>query len=726
MIHSGITSNPFTAPKTSLLLNSQRQLIRKQAKAFLEFLNVNIDKIRVLTNSSLDQNQREIKTINFFDELVKNVETQNNKGQLASTFYENRYGFSENELKKSEYSDLNTNAGHSHLLGGILKNNQSRLLNSTYLSQSQRRGFKTKRNAEAVENDKSFVDMIKARIENETMRNKAKHSTIENLMNSSSTSKKGLGSIFHGSGHKETSKVSGLDDKVKIAFAEGLLYADTQKKSGNVGVFRFLFIMITVILIASALFPPLLGSIISKDNGKNGGSGINIRSLTGSVNYEVNPEDVTIRFDDVKGLPEAKQELLEIVDFLKNPDQYTKLGARLPKGVLLVGPPGCGKTLLAKSVAGEAGVPFFQASGSDFDEMFVGTGSKRVRSLFKAAREKAPCVIFIDEIDSVGSTRTNSAVHPHANQTINQLLAEMDGFQKNEGVIVLGATNRRETLDPALMRPGRFDSEVRIDKPDLKQRIQILEFYLEKVAADPDIDVEYLAKQLNGLGGSAIENVVNQGALRAVVSRSNSVKMEHLEYALDKTLMGYGKDRLADEETNKNTAYHEAGHVLVAYYTKDSHPLHKVTILPRAKSLGHTAFVPENDMYSRTKSQLLAQMDVAMGGRVAEELIFGADQVTTGASGDFQAATQIAQQMVTYFGMNEKVGIRYMGNEKQSELSPQTQELLDHEIKKSLNDSYDRAKNILKTHSRELKLLANALLDKETLDAEQIKKIIEN
>jgi ATP-dependent metalloprotease len=251
--------------------------------------------------------------------------------------------------------------------------------------------------------------------------------------------------------------------------------------------------------------------------------------------------------------------------------------------------------------------------------MFVGTGSKRVRQLFAAARAKAPCVIFIDEIDSVGSTRTNSAIHPHANQTINQLLAEMDGFQKNEGVIVLGATNRRETLDTALMRPGRFDVEVRIDKPDLSQRIEILDYYLDKVARDDDIDVKYLAKQLTGLGGSSIENVVNQGALRAVISNSKSVKMEHLEWALDRALMGYGKSRIQDEECNKNTAYHEAGHVLVAYYTKDSDPLHKVTILPRAQSLGHTAFVPDDEGYSKTKSQLLAQMDVAMGGRVAEE-----------------------------------------------------------------------------------------------------------
>jgi ATP-dependent metalloprotease len=357
--------------------------------------------------------------------------------------------------------------------------------------------------------------------------------------------------------------------------------------------------------------------------------------------------------------------------------------------------------------------------------MFVGTGSKRVRQLFSAARAKAPCVIFIDEIDSVGSTRTNSSVHPHANQTINQLLAEMDGFQKNEGVIVLGATNRRETLDAALMRPGRFDVEVRIDKPDLKARIEMLDYYLDKVAKDKNVDVEYLAKQLTGLGGSSIENVVNQAALRAVVTNSTSVRMEHLEWALDRTLMGYGKSRLMDEECNRCTAYHEAGHVLVSYFTKDSHPLHKVTILPRASSLGHTAFVPETDGYSVSKSQLMAQMDVAFGGRLAEEMIFGQDKVTTGASSDFQVATSLATNMVKSYGMSDKIGQRVFAQET-NDLSPNSQEVIDQEIKRLLQESYDRARAILKSHSNELKLIAEALMVHETLDVNQIKSLIEN
>lgn len=637
----------------------------------------------------------------------------NNQNMLASTFYENRYGFKNNELKGSI---LNSDSFDSYPLNF----NYNRISNNSPYYQ-QIRQFKTKR--QLNENrEENILDMLRGRLETDYNQRK-KSSFIEDILNQ--PYKKG--SLFTGTGNKkmpsDSTKHNEFDDKIKTAFAEGILYADNKKKPT---ILRFILFSIVSMFIISALIQ--IAGQLTKENGKNGSSGINIRSLTGTVNYEVNAEEVNVKFDDVKGLPEAKQELLEIVDFLKDSEKYTRVGARLPKGVLLVGPPGCGKTLLAKSVAGEAGVPFFQASGSDFDEMFVGTGSKRVRSLFQAARAKAPCVIFIDEIDSVGSTRTNSAVHPHANQTINQLLAEMDGFQKNEGVIVLGATNRRETLDPALMRPGRFDVEVRIEKPDLKQRIEILSFYLEKVAADPNIDIRYLAKQLNGLGGSSIENLVNQGAVRAVVTGSTVVKMVHLEYALDKALMGHGKARLADEKANKNTAYHEAGHVLVAYYTKDSHPLHKVTILPRAKSLGHTAFVPENDMYSRTKSELLAQMDVAMGGRVAEELIFGKNDITTGASGDFQTATSIAQQMVKYYGMNETFGIRFIEDSNKRDgpdLSPQTIDILDQEIKKYLTESYNRAKNILNTHNRELKLIAEALLEKETLDADQIKKIIE-
>ena len=531
-----------------------------------------VDLISQYKQAKLDDNKQFVAHT-----LIEPILNQD-KFKLSSTFFENRYGFSEQDLLNSQYNETKKSSS-------LLNKNNSRFLNY-----QQVRGFRTKHQQKLEQDDGNIFKNIFNTMRSNQQDPKG-NSEIEKVLSSiyknpKSSSSKSIGSIF--GDNKSTTSTSGnnksfneLDDKIKVAFAEGMMYKqlkdEKRKLPAPVRVLAFLFFVLFIFLLTSTVSI----SVPNGNNGKNGGGGINIRSLTGNVNYEVNPETVHVKFDDVKGLPEAKKELTEIVDFLKDPEKYSRLGARLPKGVLLVGPPGCGKTLLAKSVAGEAGVPFFQASGSDFDEMFVGTGSKRVRQLFAAARARAPCVIFIDEIDSVGSTRTNSMIHPHANQTINQLLAEMDGFQKNEGVIVLGATNRRETLDSALMRPGRFDLEVRIDRPDLKARIEMLEYYLDKVAKDKNVDVKYLARQLTGLGGSSIENVVNQAALRAVVQNSNTVKMEHLEWALDRALMGSGKSRIADEECNRNTAYHEAGHVLVAYFTKDSDSLHKVTILPR-------------------------------------------------------------------------------------------------------------------------------------------------
>jgi ATP-dependent metalloprotease FtsH len=527
-----------------------------------------VDLISQCKQAKLDDNKQFVAHT-----LIEPILNQD-KYKLSSTFFENRYGFSEQDLLKSQYKETKKSS--------LFKKN-----NTSYVNYQQVRGFRTK-NQQKIENDDGNIFKNIFTTMRSNQQDQKGISEIEKVLSSinknSKSSSKSIGSIF--GDNKSASTTSGnksfneLDDKIKVAFAEGMMYKqlrdEKRKLPTPVRVLAFLLFVLFIFLLTSSISI----SVPNGGNGKNGG-GINIRAFTGNVNYEVNPETVHVKFDDVKGLPEAKKELTEIVDFLKDPEKYSRLGARLPKGVLLVGPPGCGKTLLAKSVAGEAGVPFFQASGSDFDEMFVGTGSKRVRQLFAAARARAPCVIFIDEIDSVGSTRTNSMIHPHANQTINQLLAEMDGFQKNEGVIVLGATNRRETLDSALMRPGRFDLEVRIDKPDLKARIEMLDYYLDKVAKDKDVDVKYLARQLTGLGGSSIENVVNQAALRAVVQNSNTVKMEHLEWALDRALMGSGKSRLTDEECNRNTAYHEAGHVLVAYFTRDSDSLHKVTILPR-------------------------------------------------------------------------------------------------------------------------------------------------
>lgn len=340
----------------------------------------------------------------------------------------------------------------------------------------------------------------------------------------------------------------------------------------------------------------------------------------------------------------------------KNPDKFSSLGGKLPKGVLLVGPPGTGKTLLARAVAGEAGVPFFHAAGPEFDEILVGQGARRVRDLFATAKQKAPCVIFIDEIDSVGAKRTNSVLHPYANQTINQLLTEMDGFRQNEGVIVLGATNRRDDLDKALIRPGRFDVEIQVPLPDFEGRKEIIKLYLDKIKYSANVDLDTLARGTTGFTGADLENMINQAALRAAIDGLSSVTMNYIENSRDKVLMGpERKSRIPDEEANKITAYHEAGHVLVAYYTKDSHPLHKVTIIPRGSSLGHTASIPEKEAYHVTKSQMLATMDTLMGGRVAEELIFGPEKITTGASSDLKKATRMATNMVKDWGMSEKV-----------------------------------------------------------------------
>ncbi|XP_047109416.1 ATP-dependent zinc metalloprotease YME1L-like [Schistocerca piceifrons] len=444
---------------------------------------------------------------------------------------------------------------------------------------------------------------------------------------------------------------------------------------------------------------------------------------------EVDPEETRVTFEDVKGVDEAKQELKCLVEFLKNPEKFSALGAKLPKGILLVGPPGTGKTLLARAVAGEAGVPFFHSSGSEFDDILVGQGAARVRNLFRRAKTCAPCIIFIDEIDSIGAKRTSSDFHPYANQTINQLLSEMDGFDQNEGVIVLGATNRRDCLDKALIRPGRFDVEVTVPVPDYVGRKEILGLYLGRILSR-DVDVEMLARGTTGFTGADLKSMVNQAAIRAAIDGDDSVSMKHLEDERDKVLMGpERKSRIPDEETNTITAYHEGGHAIVAFYTKDSHPLHKVTIIQRGSSLGHTAYMPEKERYYVTKSQFMAVLDMLMGGRAAEELIFGPDKITSGASSDLKQATSIATSMVKEWGMSTTVGLRTYDNHDKSwvnELSPGTAELVDSEIKRLLMESYERAKSILKAHHSEHKLLAEALLKYETLNAEDIKEIIKS
>ncbi|XP_077292563.1 ATP-dependent zinc metalloprotease YME1L [Arctopsyche grandis] len=510
-------------------------------------------------------------------------------------------------------------------------------------------------------------------------------------------------------------------DRVKIAFAEGYMAGASPENRKGAKTTKYLKLVqqFLTIIIFLAIFISLMTSA----------SGSAFRIQLGNQ-VEVDPEEISVTFEDVKGADEAKQELKDVVEFLKSPDKFSSLGGKLPKGVLLVGPPGTGKTLLARAVAGEAGVPFFHAAGPEFDEVLVGQGARRVRDLFKAAKERAPCVVFIDEIDSVGAKRTNSILHPYANQTINQLLSEMDGFHQNEGVIVLGATNRRDDLDPALLRPGRFDVEVNVPTPDYSGRKDILHMYLERILVNTDVDVELLARGTTGFTGADLENLVNQAALKAAMDGAKTVTMKYLEAARDKVLMGpERKSRLPDEEANLITAYHEGGHAVVAYFTKESHPLHKVTIIPRGPSLGHTAYIPASERYHVTKQQLLAMIDTMMGGRAAEELIFGPDKITSGASSDLKQATSIASNMVRDWGMSEKVGLRTLESSRGAftsgeTLGPNTNEAVDVEIKRILTESYERAKSILKTHSKEHKALAEALMKYETLNAQDIKAIM--
>ncbi|XP_069574306.1 ATP-dependent zinc metalloprotease YME1L1-like isoform X2 [Brachyistius frenatus] len=494
-------------------------------------------------------------------------------------------------------------------------------------------------------------------------------------------------------------------DTFKRGFAEGFLKAQALTQRTQDSLRRTRLILLVLLLV--------------------GLYGISKTPFISGLDSAVDPVQMkNVTFEHVKGVEEAKNELQEVVEFLKNPQKFTALGGKLPKGVLLVGPPGTGKTLLARAVAGEADVPFYYASGSEFDEMFVGVGASRIRNLFREAKGNAPCVIFIDELDSVGGKRIESPMHPYSRQTINQLLAEMDGFKPNEGVIIIGATNFPEALDNALIRPGRFDMQVTVPKPDVKGRTEILNWYLKKIKVDPAIEANIIARGTVGFSGADLENLVNQAALKAAVDEKDMVTMKELEFAKDKILMGPERRSAQIDKKNKLiTAYHESGHAIVAYYTKDAMPINKATIMPRGPSLGHVSMLPENDRWSETRSQLLAQMDVSMGGRVAEEIIFGHEYITTGASSDFDSATKIAKMMVTRFGMCEKLGV--MTYTDMTLTSPETQAAVEHEVRVLLKESYERAKALLKSHAKEHKNLADALLMYETLDAKEIQLVLE-
>ncbi|KAL2265299.1 hypothetical protein VTJ83DRAFT_6399 [Remersonia thermophila] len=435
-------------------------------------------------------------------------------------------------------------------------------------------------------------------------------------------------------------------------------------------------------------------------------------------------ESQKARFSDVHGCDEAKEELQELVDFLRNPEKFSNLGGKLPKGVLLVGPPGTGKTLLARAVAGEAGVPFFYMSGSEFDEIYVGVGAKRVRELFNAAKAKAPSIIFIDELDAIGGRR-NSRDATYVRQTLNQLLTEMDGFAQNSGVILIGATNFPESLDKALTRPGRFDRHVVVNLPDVRGRIAILNHHAKKIKMGDDVNIEAIAARTSGMSGADLENIVNQAAIHASKEKASAVMQCHFEWAKDKILMGAEKRSMVITPKEKEmTAYHEAGHALVAYYSKDTAgELYKVTVLPRGSSLGHTAFLPTMDKYSYSVRDYLGLIDRAMGGKVAEEIVYGNEFVTSGVSQDLDSATRTAWQMVAQLGMSERLGpVEYL--RKYERLSSETRAMVEAEVKKVLDESYARARALLLSKRKELDLLAKALVEYETLDRNEVEKVL--
>ncbi|ORX85624.1 ATP-dependent metallopeptidase Hfl [Basidiobolus meristosporus CBS 931.73] len=448
-----------------------------------------------------------------------------------------------------------------------------------------------------------------------------------------------------------------------------------------------------------------------------------LKAANNQTEYEPSTQSV-VKFSDVQGVEEAKQELQEIVEFLKNPSKFSELGGRLPKGVLLTGPPGTGKTLLARAVAGEAGVPFFFMSGSEFDEMYVGVGARRIRELFAAARRKAPSIVFIDEIDAIGSKR-NPKDQTYMKQTLNQLLVDLDGFSQTEGVIFIAATNFPELLDKALVRPGRFDRNVNVPLPDVRGRIAILEHHMHNVQADKEVDISIIARGTPGFSGADLANLVNQAAIQASREGGKVVNLKHFEHAKDKIIMGAERrSAVITEESKLLTAYHEGGHALVAYYTPGAMPLHKATIMPRGQSLGMTVQLPEMDKDSYSRKEYQAMLDVCMGGRVAEELIFGSENVTSGAHNDIMKATDVAKRMVTQFGMSEKVGPVSISEDEMSQLSTQTKMVVEGEIRTFVEMAQTRANNILKTHKEELHRLAKALIEYETLDQAEIEAAI--
>lgn len=445
-----------------------------------------------------------------------------------------------------------------------------------------------------------------------------------------------------------------------------------------------------------------------------------------------------VTFDDVAGIDEAKQELEEIVEFLKDPQKFQRLGGHIPKGCLLVGPPGTGKTLTARAVAGEANVPFFTISGSDFVEMFVGVGASRVRDMFEQGKKNAPCIIFIDEIDAVGRHRGAGlgGGNDEREQTLNQLLVEMDGFEANEGVILIAATNRPDVLDPALLRPGRFDRQIVVPNPDILGREKILKVHMRKVPLAPDVDARVLARGTPGFSGADLANLINEAALLAARKSKRVVTMQDFEDAKDKVMMGAERRSMVmTEDEKKLTAYHEAGHALVGLNMPKTDPLHKVTIIPRGRALGVTMNLPERDQLSMSETQMLSRLAMMYGGRMAEELIFGKENITTGAGNDIQQATNLARRMVTEFGFSDKLGrLRYADNEeevflghsvaRQKNVSDATAALIDEEVRRLIEEAEVHARRVLTEKSEELEIIAQGLLEYETLSGDEVDTLL--
>ncbi|MFN5901354.1 MAG: ATP-dependent zinc metalloprotease FtsH [Novosphingobium sp.] len=521
------------------------------------------------------------------------------------------------------------------------------------------------------------------------------------------------------------------DQSLQVLLQEkGVKYEGKPAEEGNLLVYMLVQILPFLLILGIAFFA-------LRQMQKGGGGGA--MGFGKSKAKLLTERQGRVTFDDVAGIDEAREELEEIVEFLRDPQRVSKLGGQIPKGALLVGSPGTGKTLLARAIAGEAGVPFFTISGSDFVEMFVGVGASRVRDMFEQAKKNAPCIVFIDEIDAVGRHRGHGLGNSNdeREQTLNQLLVEMDGFEANEGIIIIAATNRPDVLDPALLRPGRFDRQVVVPVPDVDGREKILAVHMKKVPLALDVNPRTIARGTPGFSGADLANLVNEAALLAARRNKRLVAMQEFEDAKDKVMMGAERRSMVMTEDEKRmTAYHEAGHAIVSINESASDPIHKATIIPRGRALGMVMRLPERDNYSYHRDKMHANLSVAMGGRVAEEIIFGHDKVSSGASSDIQYATGLARAMVTKWGMSDKLGpLQYedqyegylgMGGSQRTFASNETNKLIDSEIRALVEGAHKRATDILKTNEEKLHLLANAMLEYETLTGDEINQLLES